>query len=125
MCSIYGSGSAFATWQVKAMCNRFEILVEGIDDTSLVSAVELAIRDSFRETALPGSWRVVVRPSPSSGQWDFSIHGLDVRHALSIAVPPHLLPNLIPRRLRDLLERTARRGVEGAAERPVDLAQAV
>jgi hypothetical protein len=125
MCSIFGPGSRFALRQLKAMCNRFEILVEGIDDASLVSAVEQAIRDSFRETALPGSWRVVVRPSPSSGQWEFSIYGLDVRHALSIAVPSHLLPNLIPRRLRDVLERTVRRGVEGAAERAVDLAQAL
>lgn len=112
-------------WQMNAMCNRFEILVEGIDDASLVSAVEAAIRESFRETALPGSWRVAVRPSPASGQWEFSIHGLDVRHALSIAVPPHLLPNLIPGRLRDVLERPVRCRVDGPAERPVEQARAL
>ena len=107
------------------MCNRFEILVEGIDDASLASAVEHAIRDSFREKALPGSWRVVVRPSHATGQWDFTIHGLDVRHALSIAVPPHLLPNLIPRRLRELLDRTVSRRAEGAAPQSADLPRAV
>jgi len=117
-------GNPFALWHLKAMSNRFEIVVEGIDDASLVTAVESAIRDSFREMALPGAWRVVVRPSQASGRWDFSIHGLDVRHALSIAVPPHLLPNLIPRRLRESLN-TVCRDAEGASPRPVDLTRAV
>jgi len=38
-----------------------------------------------------------------SGRWDFTVHGLDVRHSLSIAVPPSLLPALIPRRLEESL----------------------
>lgn len=121
-------GSPFAAWHSNEMSNRFEIQVEGINDASLVSAVEEAIRDSFREMALPGSWRVVVRPSQASGRWDFSIHGLDVRHALSIAVPPHLLPNLIPRRLRESLNRTVSRDArdaEGASARTVELTAAV
>jgi hypothetical protein len=107
------------------MSNRFEILVEGIDDASLASSVETAIRDSFREMALPGSWRVVVRPSQANRGWDFTIHGLDVRHALSIAVPPELLPNLIPRRLRESLDRTVSRSLEDAAQRTFNLARAV
>ena len=107
------------------MSNRFEILVEGIDDASLASAVETAIRDSFREMALPGSWRVVVRPSHANRRWDFTIHGLDVRHALSIAVPPELLPHLIPRRLRESLDRTVSRNLEGAAQPTFGLARAV
>jgi hypothetical protein len=119
------SGHAFASSQYKAMSNRFEILVEGIDDASLAIAVETAIRDSFREMALPGSWRVAVRPSQANGRWDFTIHGLDVRHALSIAVPPELLPNLIPRRLRESLDRTVSRSLEDAAQRTFNLARAV
>jgi len=107
------------------MSNRFEIVVEGIEDASLVGAVQAAIRDAFLESALPGSWRVAVRPSDASGRWDFTIHGLDVRHALSIAVPPHLLPNLIPLRLRESLDRTVRRNVEGAARRTVGLSGTV
>ena len=75
-----------------AMSNRFEILVEGIDDAALVAAIDTAIRDCFLEMALPGAWRVAVRPSHVRGRWDFTIHGLDVRHNLSIAVPPSLLP---------------------------------
>ena len=107
------------------MSNRFEIVVEGIDNRTLVDAVEKAIRDAFLESALPGSWRVKVRPSEASGRWDFTIHGLDVRHALSIAVPPHLLPNLIPHRLRESLDHTVRHTVEGAAPRPLNLTRAV
>jgi hypothetical protein len=97
------------------MSNRFEILVEGIDDPSLVADIQKTILDSFHEMALPGAWRVVVKPSAVSGRWDFNVHGLDVRHTLSIAVPPNLLPNLIPRRLRDSLDHRAVRAVEGAA----------
>jgi hypothetical protein len=85
------------------MSDRFAILVEGIDDPSLVAEIERTIRDSLHEMALPGSWRVTVRPSRVSGRWDFSVHGLDVRHTLSIAVPPNLLPSLIPRRLEESL----------------------
>jgi hypothetical protein len=88
-----------------AMSSRFEILVEGIDDTRLVDEVETAIRQAFHEMALPGAWRVVVKPSRTSGRWDFSVYGLDVRHVLSIAVPPNLLPDLIPRRLQESLNR--------------------
>ena len=114
-CSIVDLGNPFASCHRKAMSNRFEIVVEGIGDAALVSAVETAIRDSFHEMALPGAWRVVVKPSAVSGRWDFNVHGLDVRHTLSIAVPPNLLPNLIPRRLRDSLDHRAVRAVEGAA----------
>jgi len=106
------------------MSNRFEIVVEGIEDASLVDAVASAIRDAFLESALPGSWRVAVRPSDASGRWDFTIHGLDVRHALSIAVPPHLLPSLIPLRLRDSLNNTVRRSAGGAVCQTLDLSRA-
>ena len=81
--------------------SNFAILVEGINDPSLVTDIENTIRSSFQEMSLPGAWRVVVRPSAVSGRWDFRVHGLDVRHMLSITVPPKQLPNLIPRRLRE------------------------
>src|SRR5256885_8933906 len=55
------------------------------------SDLQKSIRQSFFDMALPGAWRVVVKPSCVNGRWDFSIHGLDVRHTLSIAVPPNLL----------------------------------
>jgi len=109
------------------MSNRFEILVEGIDDAALVNAIESAVREAFRETSLPGSWRVVVKPSThptqDGGRWDFTVYGLDVRHALSIAVPPDLLPNLIPQRLRESLNFPIRRCLDEAAQRA--LARAV
>ena len=85
------------------MRNRFAILVEGINDSSLVTEIEQAIRDSLQEMAVPGSWRVIVRRV--SGRWDFNVHGLDVRHTLSIAVPPNLLPSLIPRGLGESLSQ--------------------
>jgi hypothetical protein len=99
------------------MSSRFEILVESIDDAALVDDVEAAIREAFREMALPGAWRVVVRPSRTSREWDFSVYGLDVRHVLSIAVPPNLLPDLIPRRLRDALDHATPWPVEDTADR--------
>lgn len=83
--------------------NRFEIVVQGIDDPALAAEIEQTILLVFQEMSLPGSWRVTVRPSSVSGRWDFAVHGLDVRHSLSIAVPPHLLPTLIPSRLEESL----------------------
>jgi hypothetical protein len=110
------------------MSNRFEVVVEGIDDPVLASAIDTAIRDAFREMSLPGSWRVVVKPAgqptQAGGRWDFAVYGLDVRHSLSLAVPPDLLPNLIPQRLRESLNRPASRGFEDA-QRTLDLARAV
>ena len=82
---------------------RFEIVVEGIEDPELVAEIEQTIRDVFQELSLPGSWRVTVKPSAARGRWDFTVHGLDVRHNLSIAVPPNLLPTLIPSRLEESL----------------------
>jgi hypothetical protein len=83
--------------------NRFEIVVQGIDEPTLVTEIEQTIRAVLGEMSLPGSWRVTVKPSPVSGRWDFTVHGLDVRHSLSIAVPPNLLPALIPSRLEESL----------------------
>jgi hypothetical protein len=100
------------------MSNRFAIVVQGIDEPSLVAEIEQTIRNLFQEMALPGAWHVIVKPSPVSGRWDFSVHGLDVRHTLSIAVPQSLLPSLIPRRLEESLNfcgiaksNTARHGL--------------
>jgi hypothetical protein len=111
------------------MSNRFDIVVEGIDDAALVAAIETAICDAFREMSLPGSWRVLVKPSAqpanTGGRWEFTVYGLDVRHALSIAVPPDLLPTLIPQRLRESLNRPVNRRVEEATQRTLDLARAV
>ena len=86
------------------MSDRITIVVDGIDDAALTAEIEQTIRGSFDELALPGSWRVVVRPSRVSGRWDLSIHGVDVRHILSITVPATLLSSLIPRRLRESFE---------------------
>ena len=97
-------GSWLAT--LEDMSNGLTIAVEGIDDTTIVADIEKAIHESFRDTPLPGSWRIAVRPSHVSGRWDFRIHGLDVRHTLSITAPPGLLSGLIPRRLRESINRS-------------------
>jgi hypothetical protein len=102
------------------MSNRFAILVEGINDPSLVTVIEKTTRDSLQDMALPGSWRVIVRPSRVSGRWDFSVHGLDVRHTLSISVPPNLLPSLFPRRLGESLSHLCSVELKnGALERSI------
>jgi hypothetical protein len=87
------------------MSDRFAIEIEGINDPSLVADIEQTLRSAFLDIAVPGSWRVIVKPALTSGRWDFKIHGLDVRHTLSIAVPPHLLPALIPSRIEAALNR--------------------
>ena len=104
------------------MSDRIAIVVQAIDDTALVSEIEQTIRGVFREMSLPGSWRVIVRPSSTGGRWDFNVHGRDVRHTLSIAVPPHLLPTLIPRRLEESLNALWLRRRENAPARTLDLA---
>jgi hypothetical protein len=97
------------------MSARFTVIIEGIDDSSIVAEIENTILGSFKDMALPGAWRVVVKPSPVSGRFDFLVQGLDVRHAMSIAVPPSLLSALIPRRLRESLDRsTFCRAIAGA-----------
>jgi hypothetical protein len=95
-----------------SVSNRFEILVVGIDEPSLVTEIEQTILAVFHEMSLPGSWRVTVKPSPVSGRWDFTVHGLDVRHSLSMAVPPNLLPALIPSRLEESLNVCGRARVK-------------
>jgi len=98
-----GCGVAFAP--LLDVRERIVIEIDGIDDPSLVDAIEETVRASFRERVLPGSWRILIRPSRVNGRWDVHVFGLDVRHALSIAVPAPLLPDLIPLRLRESLER--------------------
>jgi hypothetical protein len=107
------------------MSNRVSIVVEAIDDASIVAEVQQAIHRSFDDLALPGPWHVVVRPSRVSGRWDFNVQGLDVRHSVSIAIPPRLLPMLIPPRLTESLNRIVSRNVEAAAQRTITLERAV
>jgi hypothetical protein len=104
------------------MSDRIAIVVQAIDDPTLVEEIEQTIRHVFHENSLPGSWSVMVRPSTVSGRWDFTVHGRDVRHTLSIAVPPNLLPTLIPRRLEESLNVLWLRRRENAPARTLDLA---
>ncbi len=84
------------------MSDRFAILVQGIDEPSLITEIEQTIREVFQEMALPG----------------------DVRHTLSIAVPPTLLPSLIPRRLEESLNvlRLRERDTTTTTARTLELA---
>ena len=87
------------------MRERIVVETEGIDDQSVVDAIRETVRASFRERVLPGSWRVVIRPSHVGGRWDVKVYGVATQHSLSIAVPAPLLADLIPVRLREALER--------------------
>ena len=107
------------------MSNRLTIGVEGIGDAALVADIESTIRESFHEMALSGAWNVIVRPSPVRGRWDFRIHGLDMRHTMSIATPPKLLSSLIPRRLRESFDRFGLSRSEPVAARSRDRASGV
>ena len=96
------------------MQNRIVIDVVGVDDPAVVAAVEETIRQSFCQRALPGSWHVHVCPSYMQGRWDLNVHGLDARHSVSIAVPESLLPELVPVRLRESLDRLCSSHVNAA-----------
>jgi hypothetical protein len=87
------------------MSDRIAILIEGVDETAEATQIERTIRDTLHEMVLPGAWRVTVKPSPVRGRWDFSFRSRGLRHTLAIAVPPSLLPSLIPCRLRESLNR--------------------
>lgn len=87
------------------MEKRIAIEVDGIDDGTLVDAIKDTVSASFRERALPGNWRILVRRSDVGGRFDLTVYGVDRRHTLSLAVPAALLPDLIPVRLRESLER--------------------
>jgi len=82
---------------------RIEVFVTGIDDQALASAVEVAIRGVFRDLSWPGGWQITVSQSHIGGRWDLSVKGPAGRHLLSLTVPAQLLPDLIPRRLRESL----------------------
>ena len=86
------------------MSDRITVVVEGLEEGVLVAEIEKTIHDAFRATAIPGAWRVTVKPSRVRGHWDFSVHGVDMRHTLSNAVPPALLSSLIPQRFQEALE---------------------
>lgn len=101
------------------MRNRIVIDVEGVDDPSVVAGVEATIRDSFSERSLPGPWRVHVGPSRVHGRFILNVQGLNARHTVSIAVPPSLLPELVPVRLRESLERLCSARVATSEDDPV------
>lgn len=104
------------------MSSRFQVVVEGIESPELAAEVDRTIRAALHDLSLPGSWRIVVRPSPVGGRWDFTVHGLDVRHTLSIAVPPNLLPSLIPSRLQESLNRVSLSRIADARARTLSVA---
>ena len=87
------------------MSHRFDILIEGVDDSSVVSDIETAIREALHEMVLPGAWSVTVKPSPVRGRWNFHFRTGGVRHVMSISVPPSLLSSLIPSRFRESLNQ--------------------
>jgi len=87
------------------MSDRFDILIEGVDDASVRSDIEGTIRDSLHEMVMPGAWSVTVKPSPVRGRWDFHFRSGGMRHVMAIAVPPSLLPSLIPSRFRESLNQ--------------------
>ena len=104
ICSAQAAGGATFARSLR-MQDRIVIEVDGIDDLTLVDAIERTVRASFRERTLPGPWRIRIRRSNIGGRWDLTVYGEDQRHTLSIAVPAALLPDLIPVRLRESLER--------------------
>lgn len=94
---------------------RIEITVQGIDDAEIIASIDAAVRTSLGRQPWPGTWRVAIAPSRAAGRWDLRIHGPAGRHVLSLAVPPRLLPDLIPRRLDESLNHAVTSVLETAA----------
>ena len=94
---------------------RIEISVQGIDDAEIVARIDAAVRTSLGRQPWPGTWRVTIAPSRAAGRWDLRIHGPAGRHVLSLAVPPRLLADLIPRRLDESLNHAVASVLETAA----------
>lgn len=85
--------------------NQLVVTVDGIPDREIADSMTAAIRESFRDRALAAQWHVSIRPSLVYGRWDINLHGLDARHALSLALPETLLVQEVPRRLRESIDR--------------------
>jgi hypothetical protein len=92
-----------------------EISVQGIDDAAIIQRIDAAIRTSLGQQPWPGTWRVAVAPSHAAGRWDVRIQGPAGKHVLSLAVPPRLLPDLIPRRLDESLNHAVACVLDAAA----------
>jgi hypothetical protein len=92
-----------------------EVSVQGIDDAGIVQRIDAAVRSTLGRQPWPGTWRVAVAPSRAAGRWDVRIQGPAGRHVLSLAVPPRLLPDLIPRRLDESLNHAVATVLEAAA----------
>jgi hypothetical protein len=107
------------------MSNRFVIEVQGIEDEALATEVESTIRAFLSERSLPGSWKITAKPSPIGGRLDIQVFGLDLRHTLSISIPPAHLATFFPSRLRDALDRCIQRRTRQTVARLRDFAEAV
>jgi hypothetical protein len=84
---------------------QIEILVDGIDNSELLDAIEGGVRDSLRHLPVQGGWAVSVTPSRIAGRWDLHVRGRGQQHLLLITAPAPVLPALIPQRLRRSLHQ--------------------
>jgi hypothetical protein len=81
-----------------------DVHVEGIADKVIADAIRTRIRRIGRPAAGRGEWRVTVSPSETRGQWDLGVQAPSGRHFASFTEPVDRLPDLIERKVREILE---------------------
>ncbi len=80
-----------------------EVVIEGVSDLRVMSAIKRKIRQVCRDTKRAGQWSVVVSPSETRGQWDLGVREPFGRHFVSFLEPDHQLPELLAEQLRACL----------------------
>lgn len=80
-----------------------EVVIEGVSDLRLASAIKRKIRQVCKDTVRSGQWSVVMSPSETRGQWDLGVRGPFGRHFASFAERGDQLPELVAEQLRACL----------------------
>ena len=80
--------------------------IEGVTDRRIAGAIRTRVRVLGRTATRSGDRQVVVAPSETRGQWDLGLREPPFGwHLVSFMEPVDRLPEVVERRLRDLLER--------------------
>jgi hypothetical protein len=82
-----------------------ELEIEGVPDGAIADAIREKVRTLSRQIALPGDWRVTIGPSETRGEWDLGVLAPSGWQLASFAEPVERLPDVIERKLRELVDQ--------------------
>ncbi|HEY6212811.1 MAG TPA: hypothetical protein VIW45_11020 [Vicinamibacterales bacterium] len=78
-----------------------DVMIEGVTDQELEKQIRRRIHEVCKDVA--GSWRVMVSPSETRGQWDLGVQGPSGRHFASFTDSADCLPELVAAQLLSCL----------------------